>query len=84
MRLARRSLERGSGPPSERFLCGGIVVQSLEIRRLDWAARKAVEAGLDLSPAAMLEAAELAHNRGDEFALAGIGRIDPFSTLVKP
>ena len=59
-------------------------MKSIETRRLDRAARKAVEAGLDLSPVAMLEAAELAHAGGDRLALAGIGVIAPFSHLVKP
>lgn len=59
-------------------------MQNIQERRLDRARRRAAEAGLNLSPVAMLEAAELAHNRGDEFSLAGIGRIDPFSMLVKP
>lgn len=56
----------------------------IQQRRLDRARRRAVEVGLDLSPAAMLEAAELAHTRGDPFALSGIGRVGPFSMAVKP
>ena len=66
------------------FYVEEFVVQSLETRRLDRAARKAVEAGLDLSPAAMLEAAELAYARGDPFALSGIGRVDLLAHLIKP
>ena len=58
-------------------------MQNITERRLQRAERRAAEAGLALSPEAMLEAAELAHNQGDKFALAGIGRIDPFSTHVK-
>ena len=59
-------------------------MQNIQERRLQRAERRAAEAGLDLSPVAMLEAAELAHSRGNPFALSGIGRIDPFSMLVKP
>ena len=59
-------------------------MQNIQERRLDRARRRAAEACLDLSAVAMLEAAELAHARGYPFALSGIGRVDPFSMLVKP
>ncbi len=59
-------------------------MQSLEIRRRDRAGRKALEQGLlDLSPSNALAAYELADKNGDPFALGGIGRFDPNSTLVK-
>lgn len=59
------------------------MVHNLETRRLNRAERKAAEAGLDLLPEAMLEAAELAHNRGDHFALSSVGRVDLMAHLVK-
>jgi sugar/nucleoside kinase (ribokinase family) len=58
-------------------------MQSLANRRLDRAARKAAEAGLNLSPEAALEAAELAHKNGNPFALVGIGKVDLLAHLVK-
>lgn len=59
-------------------------MQSIETRRLDRAARKAAELALELSPVAMLEAAESAHAGGDRFALSGIGEVDLRAHLVKP
>lgn len=59
-------------------------MKNLNERRLDRAARKATETGIKLTPLEMLEAAQLAHNHGDKFALAGIGFIDEHSMLVKP
>lgn len=61
----------------------GFNVQSLDIRRLDRSARKALETNSNLSPQAFLDAAVIADNRGDPFALSSVGRVDPFSTLVK-
>jgi hypothetical protein len=53
----------------------GIDMQSLEQRRRDRAARKAAEAGLNLSPEAALVAAEIADRNGVPNALGGIGRV---------
>ncbi len=50
-------------------------MQSLEQRRRDRAARKAAEAGLNLSPEAALVAAEIADRNGVPNALGGIGRV---------
>jgi len=58
-------------------------MQDITTRRLQRAERRAAETGLDLFPEQMLEAAELAQ-ASDPHALAGIGRVDPFSHLVKP
>lgn len=58
-------------------------MESLANRRIDRAARKAAEAGLNLSPEAMLEAAILADKNGDQFALGGIGKVDMLAHLVK-
>ena len=58
-------------------------MESLEIRRLERAGRKAVEISSNLSPQAFLDAAEIADKRGDAFALSSIGRIDLLAHLVK-
>ncbi len=55
---------------------------SIEFRRLDRAGRKALEAGLALTPEEALAAAETA-SKHDPFALGGIGRVDPFAGAVK-
>jgi hypothetical protein len=60
-------------------------METLAKRRLGRAYRRALEAGAspDLSPVTLLEAAESA-SESNPFALAGVGRVDPFAHLVKP
>ena len=58
-------------------------MQNLTARRLDRAARRAAETGLNLSPEAALAAFELADKNGDIYGLSGIGRVDWLAHLVK-